>query len=86
MITSRFGKVTIEGPCAIVMADFTVIINSLYKALAKEYGDEMAREQIADAGRKAFEYIDDPKEESEQLEEIKALLIGLLAEAEEGEI
>lgn len=66
MIKSSYGEVTLEGPTVMVLADFTVIIEVLYKALKDVNGDEWAREEIADAGRRAFEHIDYPKDVSEK--------------------
>ena len=62
MIKSKYGKVTIEGPVAVVLADSTVLIEVLYKALKDVHGGEWAREQIADAGRIAFGHIEEGDE------------------------
>ena len=86
MIKSNFGEVTIEGSVVMALADFTVIIESLYKALKDVKGDEWAREQIADAGRRAFEHIDYPESVSEKSISDLAKLVSELLHSEEEEI
>lgn len=85
MIKSSYGIVTIEGPTVMTLADFTVIIEVLYKALKDVNGDEWAREQIADAGRRAFEHIDYPEDVSEKSISDLAKRVSKLLDGEEEE-
>lgn len=92
MIKSNMGKVQIVGPAHIVMAEFESAIRGVYEALAKEVGEEQAKEYIVLAGQRAFdeERYDELAEEHEKnvsdaADDITRNIIEMVVELMEGD-
>ncbi len=54
MIKTKKGETVIEGNCAEILADLSVIIDSVNQALTEEFGAEQAKKDIMEAVEYGF--------------------------------
>lgn len=88
MIKTSMGNTKIEGSLPVIMADFSVITQSMFEMLTDtaDYTEDAAKAELEQAFYRAFEVDeeDDDVPEKNTLEEIiKELLIRALKESED---
>ena len=85
MIKTEKGSITINGSVTELMADFSVITNSLYKNLTEVIDEEYAREKLEDSFERGFKDEEEVVKENKTMKDLLHLIKKLAEEVEEGE-
>lgn len=85
MIKTNKGEITIEGSLSELMADFSIITNSLYKNLAKEIDEEFAKMKLEDSFQRGFKSEEEVNEENKMMKDLLHLIKKLVKDVEKGE-
>ena len=78
MIKTEKGDLEVHGTDTEVMADISVIIKHVYKALSKEFGEEHAKARLKRAFDRAFLPKEEIHKEAEERKEINSILDEIL--------